>query len=62
VTEMGWARNMYGGEEGCMQDFSGETWGERDSLKDPGVDERIILKWILQEWSEGHGLDRSSSG
>jgi hypothetical protein len=25
VTEMGWARNMYGGEEGCMQDFSGET-------------------------------------
>jgi hypothetical protein len=21
-------------------------------LKDPGVDERIILKWILRKWDE----------
>jgi hypothetical protein len=31
-------------------------WGnlrERDHLEDPGVDERIILRWILREWDVG---------
>jgi hypothetical protein len=31
-------------------------WGnlrERDYLKDPGVDGRIILSWIFREWDEG---------
>jgi hypothetical protein len=34
----------------------------RNHLEDPGVDGRIILRWILENWDEGHGLDRSGSG
>jgi hypothetical protein len=30
----------------------------RDHLEDPCVDGRIILKWILEDWDVGHGLDR----
>jgi hypothetical protein len=29
---------------------------ERDHLGDPGVDRRIILKWIFKNWG-GDGLD-----
>ena len=31
-------------------------------LKDPGVEGRIILKWIFERLDEGHGLDQSDSG
>jgi hypothetical protein len=37
-------------------------WGnlrERDYLGDPGVDGRIILRWILRKWDVGHRLDLS---
>jgi hypothetical protein len=46
-NEIGGACSAYWGEERRMQDFGGkpggkETWG------DPGVDERIILRWSFR--------------
>jgi hypothetical protein len=35
---------------------------EGDLLEDRGVDVVIILKWMLEKWDAGHGLDRSCSG
>jgi hypothetical protein len=26
---------------------------ERDHLEDPGVDDRIILRWIFEKWDGG---------
>jgi hypothetical protein len=31
-------------------------------LEDPGLDGRIIIKWIFRKWNVGLGLDRSGSG
>jgi hypothetical protein len=31
-------------------------------LKDPCIHGRIILKWILEKWDEGHVLDQSGLG
>ena len=33
--------------------YTGFWWGnlrERDYLEDPGVDRRIILRWIVRKW------------
>ena len=34
------------------------------TFKDPGIDGRIILNWIVKKWDGGggHGLDLSGSG
>jgi hypothetical protein len=45
------------GEERCIQVFGGGNLMEIDHLKDPGIDGRIILKWIFRMWDWQLGLD-----
>jgi hypothetical protein len=47
---------------GKREVHTGFWWGnmrEEDNLKDPGVDGRIILKWIFKKYVGRDGLDRS---
>jgi len=45
---MGGACSAYGGEERRIRGFGGGNLRERNQLGDPGVDGRIILKWVFQ--------------
>jgi len=43
--------------------YTGFWWGnlrERDHLGDPGVDGRIILRWIFRKWDVGVWTGSSS--
>ena len=54
---MGGACSTYGGRRGVYRVW----WGnlrERDHLEYPGVDGRIILRWIFRKWDVVmYGLD-----
>jgi hypothetical protein len=57
-TKMGRASSTYGVKRGAKRFW----WGnlrEENHLKNPGVDGRITLKWILQIGMWGRRLDRS---
>jgi hypothetical protein len=50
---MGRACSAYRGED---RRYTGLWWGnlrERDHLGDPGVDRKIIIKWIFRKWDVG---------
>jgi hypothetical protein len=42
-----------GGEERRVQGFGGENLRERDHWGDPGVEGRIILRWIFRKLNVG---------
>jgi hypothetical protein len=50
---MGVACDTFGGEERRIQGFGGETLRKRKHLEHPGVDGRIILRWIFRKWDGG---------
>jgi hypothetical protein len=52
---MGGTCSAYGGEERYIPGLGGEILRERNYLEDPGVDERIILRWIFSKWDVGLG-------
>jgi len=52
-NEMGGACSAHGGEERHRQGFGGGNLRERDHLGDPGIDGRIILRWILRKLDVG---------
>jgi hypothetical protein len=49
-NEMGGACSAFGVEERRIQGFGGDL-RERDHLGYPGVDSRVILRWIFRKWN-----------
>jgi len=47
------ACNTYGVEERCINGFGGGNVRERGHLEDPGLDGRIIIRWILRNCDWG---------
>jgi len=43
---------VWGREEVCTRFWRGNL-GERDNWGDPGIDKRIILRWIFRKWDVG---------
>jgi len=52
-NEVGRTRDVCGGRG---EAYTGFWWGNlrvRDHLGDPGIDGRIVLKWIFRKWYVG---------
>jgi hypothetical protein len=45
-----------GNRRGACRVLVGKPEG-KNHLEDPGLDGRIVLKWIFSKWNGGHGLD-----
>jgi len=56
---MGKTCSVYAREERRIQGFWWGNLRERGHLGDPGVNGRIILRWVFRKWDVGggHGLD-----
>jgi hypothetical protein len=62
-NEMGGAYSMYGGRVEVYTRFWWANLRQRDHLEDPGVDGRVILRWIFRKWDVGgYRLHRAGSG
>ena len=63
LRKMRWAGHV--ARMGRREVYTGFWWGnlrERDHLGDPGVNGKIILRWIFRKLDVGVGLDGVGSG
>jgi len=60
-NEMGGHVARMGERRGICRVFVEKPEG-KNHLEDPGVDRKIILRWIFRMWVMGDGLDRAGSG
>ena len=60
---MTWAGHVacMGERRGLYRVLVGKPEG-KNQLVDPGVDGRIILRWIFSKWDVGYEVDRAGSG
>ena len=56
-----WHVACMGDKKGVYRVLMGKP-EKRDHLGDPGVDDRILLRWIIRKWDVGYGLERAGSG
>ena len=52
-NKMGGACSAHGERRGVYRVLRGDNLREREHLGDPGVDGRIILRWIFRKWDVG---------
>ena len=49
------------GENRVVYRVRWENLRERDNLEDPGIDGRIILRWVFKKWDVGHGMNQADA-